>query len=64
MKPDESNADKARDALIARLHQLARKPIKPPKSLQPTPEAAESKVRRLRRKRVLLQQSKRGAART
>jgi hypothetical protein len=49
-----SSAENARTALIARLDQLCRKPVKPPKSLQPTPEAAKSKIRRLRRKRQLL----------
>jgi len=54
-----SSAANARAALIARLEQLRRKPVKPPKSLQPTPEAAKSKIRRLRRKRRLLIQSSR-----
>jgi hypothetical protein len=47
--------------LIARLGRLDRKEIRvrPPKSLQPTPEAAKSRVRRLRKKRLLLQRSKR-----
>jgi hypothetical protein len=58
MNADQSNAEKAQDALIARLAQLARKPVRPPKSLQPTPEAGKSKIRRLRRKRMLLKQSK------
>jgi hypothetical protein len=48
------NAEKARAALLARLDQLCHKPVKPPKSLQPTPEAAKSRLRRLRRKRQLL----------
>jgi hypothetical protein len=58
---DKSNADKAHDALIARLAQLDRKPIRvrPPQSLQPTPEAAKSRVRRLRKKRLLMQRSQR-----
>jgi hypothetical protein len=64
MNPDKSNAEKARDALVARLAQLTRQPVKPPKSMQPTPEASKSKIRRLRRKRMLLQQSNRDAART
>jgi hypothetical protein len=59
MNTDQSNAEKARDALVARLEQLARKPVRPPKSLQPTPEAAKGKIRRLHRKRLLLRQSKR-----
>jgi hypothetical protein len=58
---EKSTADKAQAALIARLGQLDRKEIRvrPPKSLQPTPEAAKSRVRRLRKKRLLLQRSKR-----
>jgi hypothetical protein len=50
------SAEKARAALVARLEQLCQKPVRPPKSLQPTPEAAKSKIRRLRRKRQLLLQ--------
>src|ERR1043166_9138339 len=53
------SAEHARTALIARLDQLRRKPVRPPKSLQPTPEAAKSKIRRLRRKRQLLIQGTR-----
>jgi hypothetical protein len=53
---EESNADKARAALLTRLEQLCRKPVKPGRSLQPTPEAAQSKIRRLRRKHQLLRQ--------
>lgn len=59
------NAEKARIALIARLEQLHRKPggVRPPRSLQPTPEAAKSKVRRLRQKqRLLIQRAKRSVA--
>jgi hypothetical protein len=63
MNPDKSNAEKAQDALIVRLAQLTRQPVKPPKSMQPTPEACKSKIRRLRRKRMLLQQSERDATR-
>jgi hypothetical protein len=57
----ESTAEKAQDALIARLVQLDRKVIRtqPPKSLQPTPEAAKTRIRRLRNKRLLIQRSKR-----
>jgi hypothetical protein len=53
-----AGAEKAREALMARLEQLYRKPggVRPPQSLQPTPEAAKSKVRRLRRKQRLLTQ--------
>jgi hypothetical protein len=58
----QGGGEKAQAALVARLAQLYRKPVKPPKSLQPTPEAAKSKVRRLRRKRqLLLQRSKRAS---
>jgi len=53
------SAENARAALVARLNQLCRKPVRPPKSLQPTPEAAKSKIRRLRRKRQLLVQRSR-----
>ena len=54
-----ANAEKAREALLARLAQLTSKPVKPPKSLQPTPEAAKSKLRRLRlKRRLLIQKSK------
>ena len=63
MNADRSNAEQAQDALIARLTHLTRQPVKPPKSLQPTPEASKSKIRRLRRKRMLLQQSKRHTTR-
>jgi hypothetical protein len=58
-----SGAEKARDALVARLEQLHRKPggVRPPQSLQPTPEAAKSRVRRLRRKKRLLTQRSKGA---
>lgn len=58
MNPGEQipSADKARDALLARLDQLCHKPVRPPKSLQPTPEAAKSRIRRLRRQRQLLLQ--------
>jgi hypothetical protein len=58
---EKSTADKAHAALVARLAQLYRKPggVKPPKSLQPTPEAAKTRVRRLRKKRLLIQRSKR-----
>jgi hypothetical protein len=57
----KSNAEKALDPLIARLAQLDRKPIRvrPPKSLQPTPEAAKTRVSRLRKKRLLIQRSQR-----
>jgi hypothetical protein len=58
-KSDQVSAEKARAALVARLDQLCRKPVTPPKSLQPTPEAAKSRIRRLRRKRQLLIQKSR-----
>lgn len=58
---DSTSAEKARAALIARLAQLDRKPIRvrAPKSLQPTPEAAKTRVTRLRKKRLLIQRSQR-----
>lgn len=56
------SAEKARAALLARLNQLCHKPVKPPKSLQPTPEAAKSRIRRLRRKRQLLIQKNQSRA--
>lgn len=48
------SGEKARAALLERLDQLCRKPVKSPKSMQPTPEAGKSKIRRLRHKRRLL----------
>jgi hypothetical protein len=57
----KQGGEEAHAALIVRLTQLYRKPVRPPKSLQPTPEAAKSKIRRLRRKRQLLIQKSRGA---
>ena len=56
-----SGAEEAHAALIARLTQLDRKEIRvrPPASLQPTPEAAKSRVRRLRKKRLLIHKSQR-----
>jgi hypothetical protein len=57
--PPPLGAEKAHAALVARLGQLYRQPVKPPKSLQPTPEAGKSKIRRLRLKqRLLIQKSK------
>ena len=56
--------EKAHAALVARLAQLYRKPVKPPKSMQPTPEAAKSKIMRLRRKRRLLLQKSKDNARS
>jgi hypothetical protein len=55
----QPGGQEAHAALIVRLTQLYRKPVRPPKSLQPTPEAAKSKIRRLRRKRQLLIQKSR-----
>jgi len=58
------SAQSARAALLARLDQLCRKPVRPPKSLQPTPEAAKSKIKRLRRKqKLLLLRSRQGEGR-
>jgi hypothetical protein len=56
---EESSAESARVALLARLEQLGRNPVRPAQSLQPTPEAAKSKIRRLRlKRRILIQRSK------
>jgi hypothetical protein len=56
------SAEHAQAALLAKLDQLCRKPVRPPKSMQPTPEAAKSKIRRLRRKRQLLLQRSKSAS--
>jgi hypothetical protein len=58
---EKSSAEEAHDALVARLARLdsSRIPVRPPKSLQPTPEAAKTRVNRLRKKRLLIQRSKR-----
>jgi len=65
-KPDraageKSSADQAHEALVARLARLDSNPtrVRPPQSLQPTPEAAKTRVSRLRKKRLLIQRSKR-----
>jgi hypothetical protein len=42
--PAAPGSEKAHAALVARLTQLYRQSVKPPKSLQPTPEAAKSKI--------------------
>jgi hypothetical protein len=57
----KSNREQAHDALLARLARLESNlvPVRPPKSLQPTPEAAKTRVSRLRKKRLLIQRSKR-----
>jgi hypothetical protein len=57
-----TSEEEARAALVARLSQIHQHParLKPNPSLQPTPEAAKSRVTRLRRKqRMLLKKSKR-----
>jgi hypothetical protein len=66
IRHEKSSADNARSALIVRLAQLDRKPIRvrPPQSLQPTPEAAKSRVSRLRKKRLLIQKSQRAPGST
>ena len=54
--------EEVHSALIARLAKVRPVPpyVRPPKSLQPTPEAAKTRVARLRRKqRLLLQKAKR-----
>ena len=61
---EAAEGEVARDALIARLSKLVRSPAppKPPRSLQPTPEAAKTRLARLRRKqRMLIQKTKRAA---
>jgi hypothetical protein len=57
----QSSAEQAHDALVARLARLESNPtrVRPPQSLQPTPEAARTRVSRLRKKRLLIQRSKR-----
>lgn len=59
---EKSSGEQAHAALVARLARLDSNPIpvRPPQSLQPTPEAAKSRVNRLRKKRLLIQRSKRG----
>jgi hypothetical protein len=62
---DEPSNDKARAALDARLARIQQNParLRPNPSLQPTPEAAKSRVTRLRRKqRILIQESKRASS--
>ena len=58
---EKSSGEQAHAALVARLARLDTNPIpvRPPKSLQPTPEAAKTRVSRLRKKRLLIQRSKR-----
>jgi len=58
---EKSSGEQAHAALVARLAHLDTNPIpvRPPKSLQPTPEAAKTRVSRLRKKRLLIQRSKR-----
>jgi len=58
---EKSSGEQAHDALVARLARLESNliPVRPPKSLQPTPEAAKTRVSRLRKKRLLIQRSKR-----
>lgn len=58
-----AGTEDVRTALIARLARLRPVPahVRPPQSLQPTPEAAKTRTARLRRKqRLLLQKAKRG----
>jgi hypothetical protein len=58
---EQSSGEQAHEALVARLARLESNPtpIRPPQSLQPTPEAARTRVSRLRKKRLLIQRSKR-----
>lgn len=57
----KNSAELAHAALLVRLAEVDRKPIKvrAPQSLQPTPEAAKTRAARLRKKRLLIQRSKR-----
>jgi hypothetical protein len=55
--------EEVQSALIARLARIHAVPavVRPPQSLQPTPEAAKTRAARLRRKqRLILRQAKRG----
>jgi hypothetical protein len=57
-----TSEEEARAAVVARLSRIQQNPtrLKPNPSLQPTPEAAKSRITRLRRKqRMLLKKSKR-----
>jgi hypothetical protein len=59
---EQSSAEQAQDALVARLARLESNPtrVRAPQSLQPTPEAARTRVSRLRKKkRLLIQRSRR-----
>jgi hypothetical protein len=69
-KPEETaktpatppGSEEVHSALIARLARIRPVPpyVRPPQSLQPTPEAAKTRAARLRRKqRLLLQKTKR-----
>jgi hypothetical protein len=64
-EPDKvTNEEEARAALVARLSQIQQNPalLKANRSLQPTPEAAKSRITRLRRKqRLLIKKSKRAS---
>jgi hypothetical protein len=60
-QPAPAGSDDVRATLIARLTQIRPVPmhVRPPQSMQPTPEAAKTRAARLRRKRrILLQKSK------
>jgi hypothetical protein len=60
-----TSEEEARAALVARLARIQHHPtrLKSNPSMQPTPEAAKSRVTRLRQKRrILLQKSKRAAS--
>ena len=58
---EKASAEQAHAAILSRLEEVCRKPIKvrAPQSLQPTPEAAKSRAARLRKKRILIQRRKR-----
>jgi hypothetical protein len=64
LKPTGSlSEEETRAALLARLSQVLETGPRPkrPRSLQPTPEAAKSRIARLRRKRRLLMRQSKGA---
>ena len=60
--PTAAGSQEVRSALIERLSRIRPIPahVRPPQSLQPTPEAAKTRAARLRRKqRLLMQNAKR-----
>jgi len=59
--PGKSSGEQAHASLVARLARLDSTsiPVRPPQSMQPTPEATRTRVSRLRKKRLLIQPTKR-----